>query len=73
MKVELNIAISNLSESKGELASLNTIMQAGIATAGLLGAEKEKLARVEANLQAVMAITNGIQEVANLAGVKSFS
>ena len=73
LKVELNIAISNLSESKGELASLNTIMQAGIATAGLLGAEKEKLARVEANLQAVMAITNGIQEVANLAGVKSFS
>ena len=50
LKVELNIAISNLSESKGELASLNTIMQAGIATAGLLGAEKEKLARVEANL-----------------------
>ena len=38
LKVELNIAISNLSESKGELASLNTIMQAGIATAGLLGA-----------------------------------
>lgn len=47
-------------------------MTAGVGVASLFGAEQEKLTQIQTKLQAVMAVTMGIQQVANTLNKDSF-
>lgn len=54
------------------LTGLSGAMTAGVGVASLFGAEKEKLVQIQTKLQAVMAVTIGIQQVANTLNKDSF-
>ena len=49
----------------GALGALNAVAQIGVGAFGMLGVEEEKLAQVQKDLMAVIAIGNGLQTIQN--------
>ena len=49
----------------GALGALNAVAQVGVGAFGMLGVEEEKLAQVQKDLMAVIAIGNGLQTIQN--------
>lgn len=49
----------------GALSALNAVAQIGVGAFGMLGVEEEKLAQVQKDLMAVIAIGNGLQTIQN--------
>lgn len=54
------------------VSGLSGAMTAGVGVASLFGMEEEKLAQIQTKLQAVMAITMGVQQVANTLNKDSY-
>lgn len=54
------------------VSGLTGVMTAGVGAASLFGMEEEKLAKIQTKLQAVMAITMGVQQVANTLNKDSY-
>lgn len=54
------------------VSGLTGAMTAGVGVASLFGVEQEKLAEIQTRLQAVMAITMGVQQVANTLNKDSY-
>ena len=54
------------------VSGLTGVMTAGVGVASLFGVEQEKLAQIQTRLQAVMAITMGVQQVANTLNKDSY-
>ena len=54
------------------VSGLSGVMAAGVGVASLFGVEEEKLAQIQTKLQAVMAITMGVQQVANTLNKDSY-
>ena len=55
----------NIRATMDAVSGLTGVMTAGVGVASLFGVEQEKLAEIQTRLQAVMAITMGVQQVAN--------
>ncbi|ERI85164.1 hypothetical protein HMPREF1981_02051 [Bacteroides pyogenes F0041] len=62
----------NIKGTMDAISGLTGAMTAGVGVASLFGAEQEKLSQIQTKLQAVMAITIGIQQVANTLNKDSF-
>lgn len=62
----------NIKGTMDAISGLTGAMTAGVGVASLFGAEQEKLAQIQTKLQAVMAVTMGIQQVANTLNKDSF-
>ncbi|TCO86214.1 hypothetical protein EV202_1434 [Bacteroides heparinolyticus] len=62
----------NIKGTMDAISGLTGAMTAGVGVASLFGAEQEKLAHIQTKLQAVMAVTMGIQQVANTLNKDSF-
>lgn len=62
----------NIKATMDAISGLTGAMTAGVGIASLFGAEEEKLAQIQTKLQAVMAITMGIQQVANTLNKDSY-
>ena len=62
----------NIRATMDALSGLSGAMTAGVGVASLFGAEQEKLAAIQTKLQSVMAITMGIQQVANTLNKDSY-
>lgn len=62
----------NIRGTMDAISGLTGAMTAGVGVASLFGAEQEKLSQIQTKLQAVMAITIGIQQVANTLNKDSF-
>lgn len=62
----------NIRATMDAVSGLTGAMTAGVGVASLFGMEEEKLAQIQTKLQAVMAITMGIQQVANTLNKDSY-
>lgn len=62
----------NIKATMNAISGLTGVMTAGVGVASLFGMEKEKLAKIQTKLQAVMAITMGVQQVANTLNKDSY-
>ena len=62
----------NIRATMDAVSGLTGAMTAGVGVASLFGAEEEKLAQIQTKLQAVMAITMGVQQVANTLNKDSY-
>ena len=62
----------NIRATMDAVSGLTGVMTAGVGVASLFGAEEEKLAQIQTKLQAVMAITMGVQQVANTLNKDSY-
>ncbi len=62
----------NIRATADAIAGLSGAMSAGVGVASLFGMEQEKLAEIQARLQAVMAITIGLQQVAQTLNKDSY-
>lgn len=62
----------NIKATMDAVSGLTGAMTAGVGVASLFGMEEEKLARIQTRLQAVMAITMGVQQVANTLNKDSY-
>ena len=70
--VDVNSAITRVASDTaqidaavGALGALNAVAQIGVGAFGMLGVEEEKLAQVQKDLMAVIAIGNGLQTIQN--------
>lgn len=70
--VDVNSAITRVASDTaqidaavGALGALNAVAQVGVGAFGMLGVEEEKLAQVQKDLMAVIAIGNGLQTIQN--------
>ena len=70
--VDVNSAITRVASDTakidaavGALGALNAVAQIGVGAVGMLGVEEEKLAQVQKDLMAVIAIGNGLQTIQN--------
>lgn len=59
----MGLAVTNLENAKRALTDLNKIVSAGTTAADLFGAQQQKIATIEATLQSVMTLTNGVLTV----------
>lgn len=62
----------NIKATMDAVSGLSGAMTAGVGVASLFGMEEEKLAQIQTKLQAVMAITMGVQQVANTLNKDSY-
>lgn len=62
----------NIKATMNAISGLTGVMTAGVGVASLFGMEEEKLAKIQTKLQAVMAITMGVQQVANTLNKDSY-
>lgn len=62
----------NIRATMDAVSGLSGAMAAGVGVASLFGMEEEKLAQIQTKLQAVMAITMGVQQVANTLNKDSY-
>ena len=62
----------NIRATMDAVSGLTGVMTAGVGVASLFGVEQEKLAEIQTRLQAVMAITMGVQQVANTLNKDSY-
>lgn len=62
----------NIRATMDAISGLTGVMTAGVGVASLFGMEEEKLAQIQTKLQAVMAITMGVQQVANTLNKDSY-
>lgn len=62
----------NIKATMDAVSGLTGVMTAGVGVASLFGVEQEKLAEIQTKLQAVMAITMGVQQVANTLNKDSY-
>nr|WP_302830028.1 hypothetical protein [uncultured Bacteroides sp.] len=62
----------NIKATMDAVSGLTGAMTAGVGAASLFGVEEEKLAQIQTRLQAVMAITMGVQQVANTLNKDSY-
>lgn len=62
----------NIKATMDAVSGLTGAMTAGVGVASLFGMEEEKLAAIQTRLQAVMAITMGVQQVANTLNKDSY-
>lgn len=62
----------NIKATMDAVSGLTGAMTAGVGVASLFGVEQEKLAEIQTRLQAVMAITMGVQQVANTLNKDSY-
>lgn len=62
----------NIKAAMDAVSGLSGAMTAGVGVASLFGMQEEKLAQIQTKLQAVMAITMGVQQVANTLNKDSF-
>ena len=62
----------NIKATMNAISGLTGLMTAGVVVASLFGMEEEKLAKIQTKLQAVMAITMGVQQVANTLNKDSY-
>lgn len=62
----------NIKATMNAISGLTGVMTAGVGVASLFGMEEEKLAKIQTKLQAVMAITIGVQQVANTLNKDSY-
>lgn len=62
----------NIRATMDAVSGLTGVMTAGVGVASLFGMEQEKLAAIQTRLQAVMAITMGVQQVANTLNKDSY-
>lgn len=62
----------NIKATMDAVSGLTGVMTAGVGVASLFGVEQEKLAAIQTRLQAVMAITMGVQQVANTLNKDSY-
>lgn len=62
----------NIRATADAVAGLSGAMSAGVGIASLFGIEQEKLAQIQTRLQAVMAITIGVQQVAQTLNKDSY-
>lgn len=62
----------NIKATMDAISGLTGVMTAGVGAASLFGMEEEKLAKIQTKLQAVMAITMGVQQVANTLNKDSY-
>lgn len=62
----------NIKATMDAISGLAGAMTAGTGVASLFGMEEEKLAKIQTKLQAVMAITIGVQQVANTLNKDSY-
>ena len=62
----------NIKATMDAVSGLTGVMTAGVGVASLFGMEQEKLAEIQTKLQAVMAITMGVQQVANTLNKDSY-
>ena len=62
----------NLKATMDAISGLTGVMTAGVGAASLFGMEEEKLAKIQTKLQAVMAVTMGVQQVANTLNKDSY-
>ena len=61
-----------LTAAKEGLEGMNAIMSVAINTSSLFGGEQSKLIQIQAKLQAMLAITNGLQKIANVLNHSSY-
>lgn len=62
----------NIKATMDTISGLTGAMTAGVGAASLFGMEEEKLAQIQTKLQAVMAVTMGVQQVANTLNKDSY-
>lgn len=62
----------NIKSTMDAVSGLTGALTVGIGVASLFGVEEEKLAQIQTKLQAVMAITMGVQQVANTLNKDSY-
>ena len=62
----------NIKATMDAISGLTGVMTAGVGVASLFGMEEEKLAKIQTKLQAVMAVTMGVQQVANTLNKDSY-
>lgn len=62
----------NIKATMDAVSGLSGAMTAGVGVASLFGMQEEKLAQIQTKLQAVMAITMGVQQVANTLNKDSY-
>lgn len=62
----------NIKATMDAVSGLTGAMTAGVGVASLFGVEQEKLSEIQTRLQAVMAITMGVQQVANTLNKDSY-
>ena len=62
----------NIKATMNAISGLTGVMTAGVGVASLFCMEEEKLAKIQTKLQAVMAITMGVQQVANTLNKDSY-
>lgn len=62
----------NIKATMDAISGLTGAMTAGVGAASLFGMEEEKLAQIQTKLQAVMAVTMGVQQVANTLNKDSY-
>lgn len=62
----------NIKATMNAISGLTGVMTAGVGVASLFGMEEEKLAKIQTKLQAVMAITMGVQQVVNTLNKDSY-
>lgn len=62
----------NIKATMDAVSGLTGAMTAGVGVASLFGMEQEKLSEIQTKLQAVMAITMGVQQVANTLNKDSY-
>lgn len=62
----------NIKATMDAISGLTGVMTAGVGAASLFGMEEEKLANIQTKLQAVMAVTMGVQQVANTLNKDSY-